>query len=61
MKKLVIEGGTPFSHVRHAFLMFDWDFSNALDEDELTRAVRQNMGLAITEEQAREVSGYVIT
>ena len=55
MKKLTLEGGTPYSHVRHAFLMFDWNYSNALDVDELTKAVKLNMGLTITEEQAQEV------
>lgn len=58
MKKLVLEGGTPYSHVRHAFLMFDWNYSNALDEDELMKAVRLNMGLSITEDQAREIIDF---
>ena len=55
---MVFEGGTPYSHVRHAFLMFDWNYSNALDEDELMKAVRLNMGLAITEDQAREIIDF---
>ena len=58
MKKLTLEGGTPYSHVRHSFLMFDYNYSNALDVEELTKAVNLNMGLRITEEQAEEIIKY---
>ena len=42
--------------MRHAFLMFDYNYSNALDVEELTKAVNLNMGLHITEDQAEEVT-----
>ena len=58
MKKLTLEGGTPYSHVRHAFLMFDYNYSNALDVEELCKAVNLNMGLRINEEQALEIIKY---
>jgi Ca2+-binding EF-hand superfamily protein len=58
LKKLTLEGGTPYSHVRHAFLMFDHDYSSALCVEELMKAVKLNMGLTITPEQAVEIINF---
>jgi len=55
MKKLVLEGGTPYSHVRNAFIKFDWNYSNALEADELLRVAKFSMGLSMTHEQAVQV------
>lgn len=57
-KKMVVEGGTELSHLRNSFLMFDFDYSNALDKDELIKAMHKNMGLVITPEQAEAVVKY---
>lgn len=57
-RKMAIEGGTELSHLRYSFLMFDHDYSNALDEEELTSAMHKNMGLQISREQATEVVSF---
>ena len=57
-EKMVTEGGTPYSHVRHCFLMFDWNYSNALDPDELEKACRLNLNLSVTMEEAEEIVAY---
>ena len=57
-KKMVLEGGTPYSHVRHCFLMFDWNYSNALDPEELEKAARINLGLHCTPEVAEKIVDY---
>jgi len=57
-RKMVVEGGTELSHLRHSFLMFDFDYSNALDVPELMRAMHKNMGLVITKEQAQAVVNF---
>lgn len=56
--KMVVEGGTELSHLRHAFLMFDFDYSNALSKDELIKAMYKNMSLVITPSQAQAVVNY---
>lgn len=57
-RKMVVEGGTELSHLRHSFLMFDFDYSNALSKDELIKAMYKNLSLVITPEQAQEVVNY---
>jgi Ca2+-binding EF-hand superfamily protein len=57
-KKMVIEGGTPYSHVRHCFLMFDWNYSNALDPEEMEKACRINLGLHCTPAIAEAIVDY---
>ena len=57
-RKMVVEGGTELSHLRHSFLMFDFDYSNALSKDELIKAMYKNLNLVITPEQAEEVVNY---
>jgi Ca2+-binding EF-hand superfamily protein len=57
-RKMVVEGGTELSHLRHSFLMFDFDYSNALSKDELIKAMYKNMNLVITPEQAQAVVNY---
>ena len=57
-KKMVVEGGTELSHLRYSFLMFDHDYSSALDEEELTMAMHRNLGLCITPEQAAAVVSF---
>jgi len=54
-RKMRNEGGTELSHLRHSFLMFDHDYSNALDENELMMSMHRNLGLQITPEQAAAV------
>jgi Ca2+-binding EF-hand superfamily protein len=54
-EKMRIEGGTELSHLRYAFLMFDHDYSSALDVDELLLSMHRNMGLVISPEQAAAV------
>jgi Ca2+-binding EF-hand superfamily protein len=54
-RKMALEGGTELSHLRYAFLMFDHDYSNALDETELSQAMFKNLNIVITPEQAKEV------
>lgn len=54
-EKMRTEGGTELSHLRHAFLMFDQDYSSALDVKELLASMHRNMGLVITREQAEAV------
>lgn len=58
MKKLITIGGTPYSHVREAFLKSSSNYSDTLDEEGLVKAVRGNMGLAITVEQAKEIVSF---
>lgn len=57
-RKMVVEGGTELSHLRHSFLMFDHDYSNALSKDELTQAMYKNLQLVITPDQAQAVVNY---
>lgn len=57
-RKMVVEGGTELSHLRHSFLMFDFDYSNALSKDELIKSMYKNMGLVITPDQAQAVVNY---
>jgi Ca2+-binding EF-hand superfamily protein len=57
-RKMVVEGGTELSHLRHSFLMFDFDYSNALSKDELMKAMHKNLSLVITPEQAQAVVNY---
>ena len=57
-EKMVVEGGTPYSHVRHCFLMFDWNYSNALDPDELEKACRLNLNLNVSMKQAEDIVDY---
>lgn len=57
-EKMRVEGGTELSHLRHAFLMFDHDYSSALDVEELTLAMHRNLGLTITPQQAIAVVNY---
>lgn len=57
-KKMVVEGGTELSHLRHSFLMFDRDYSNALDVEELSMAMHRNLGLQISDEQAAAVVAF---
>jgi Ca2+-binding EF-hand superfamily protein len=54
-EKMRVEGGTELSHLRHAFLMFDHDYSNALDSNELILSMHRNMGLTVSPEQAAAV------
>mmetsp|Transcript_18936 Transcript_18936/g.19673 ORF Transcript_18936/g.19673 Transcript_18936/m.19673 type:complete len:636 (-) Transcript_18936:137-2044(-) len=54
-EKMRMEGGTELSHLRHAFLMFDHDYSSALDVNELMLSMHRNMGLSITRDQAEAV------
>jgi Ca2+-binding EF-hand superfamily protein len=54
-EKMRTDGGTELSHLRHAFLMFDHDYSSALDVDELLLSMHRNMGLVISREQAEAV------
>jgi Ca2+-binding EF-hand superfamily protein len=54
-EKMRTEGGTELSHLRYAFLMFDHDYSSALDVNELLLSMHRNMGLVISPEQATAV------
>eukprot|EP00341_Mesodinium_pulex_P001001 CAMPEP_0116972228 /NCGR_PEP_ID=MMETSP0467-20121206/53710_1 /TAXON_ID=283647 /ORGANISM="Mesodinium pulex, Strain SPMC105" /LENGTH=115 /DNA_ID=CAMNT_0004663665 /DNA_START=21 /DNA_END=365 /DNA_ORIENTATION=- len=55
---MVVEGGTELSHLRYSFLMFDHDYSNALDTEELSKSMHCNLGLQISEEQAAAVVAF---
>lgn len=57
-KKMVLEGGTPYSHIRTCFLKFDWNYSNMLDPDEFEKAARINLGLRCSPEQAEYIVDY---
>lgn len=56
--KMRKEGGTIFSHVRKAFLMADFDYTNALNEKEFTYAMRKGFGLNVPEDAARTIIKY---
>jgi Ca2+-binding EF-hand superfamily protein len=53
--KMRREGGTMYSHVRKAFLMADFDYSNALDATEFIFAMKRGLGLVVTESQSKAV------
>ena len=57
-ERMRMEGGTELSHLRHAFLMFDHDYSSALDARELMSSMHRNMGLAMSQEQAEAVMRF---
>ena len=56
--KMRKEGGTIFSHVRKAFLMADFDYTNALNEKEFIYAMRKGFGLNISMEAAQTIIKY---
>ena len=56
--KMRKEGGTIFSHVRKAFLMSDFDYTNALNAKEFKYAMRKVFGLNISEAASSEIVKY---
>ena len=55
MKRILREGGTPFSIVRQIFMHYDLNYSSALCATELIPAMRKGMGLVFTDAHAAEV------
>lgn len=55
MKRILREGGTPFSIVRQIFMHYDLNYSSALCASELIPAMRKGMGLVFTDAHAAEV------
>ena len=53
LRKMRYEGGNPFHHIRYSFLNFDWNHSNTVEINLLCNAMRKNMGLQMSEDQAR--------
>jgi Ca2+-binding EF-hand superfamily protein len=58
MKRMVREGGTPFSIVRQIFMLYDLNYSSSLNAAELIPAMRKGMGLVFTEAHAAEIGKF---
>lgn len=57
-KRLTVDGGTFYSHLRNCFIHYDNDFSGALDAHELMRAMRASLNIVISTSQAAEIIRY---
>lgn len=60
-KQMRDRGGTIESLLRNAFLMSDNNYSNALDQQELIKCLRQRLGISISPQQANEVMKFYDT
>ena len=58
LRRMQIDGGTPYHHVRFLFNFYDYDYSSGLNRAELMTAARKGMNLSITTSQADEIIGY---
>lgn len=58
MRKMLRDGGTPFSIVRQTFMHFDLNLSSALNADELILAMRKGMGLVFSEEHCAVIQRF---
>lgn len=57
-KQMHKHGGTLHSHLRHAFMMSDFDYSNGLGHKEFINAMEHFLGLRVSPEQVVELFKY---
>jgi Ca2+-binding EF-hand superfamily protein len=55
MKRILRDGGTPFSIVRQIFMFYDINLSSALNEYELKMAMKKGMGLVFSDAHCSEI------